>query len=505
MKLIELKGITKTFGDVVANDNINLDICGSEVHAILGENGAGKSSLMNIISGIYQPDFGEIKIKGESKRLLSPAHSIKEGIGMIHQHLKLVEAHNAKENIIAGQNKSFFINKNKLADEIRSISQKYGLEIDPKKRVSDMSIAEKQRVEILKVLYRGAKVLILDEPTAVLTPQETKKLFEIINRMKDDGCAIVIITHKLNEVMEISDKVSILRKGRYIKTLETKNSNERELTDLMVGKSSDLTIERPNCKGEREVLSIKDLTVLNGSGGFAIDGLNLSIMEGQVIGVAGIAGSGQKELCESIAGLQKIKSGNIVFKDENLVGKTPREIIKKGISMSFVPEDRLGMGLISNMDMVENIMLKKYQTGKGIFIDKKPVVKLAKKLVEKLSISTPSIETPVRMLSGGNIQKVLLGREIENEPELIITAYPTRGLDIGSSHKIYDLLNDQKKKKTSILFVGEDLDVLMNFCDNIAVMCDGKLTGIVKASETTREELGLMMAGKTLEEVRKIV
>jgi simple sugar transport system ATP-binding protein len=364
-----------------------------------------------------------------------------------------------------------------------------------------MSVSEKQTVEIMKVLYRGAQILILDEPTAVLTPQETEKLFAILRKMKEQGSAIIIITHKLHEVLAISDRVAILRKGHLIDTVETSDTNENQLTELMVGRPVSLKIERPEMNEKKTILKVIDLSVMNDDGTTGLENINFKLKSGEILGVAGIAGSGQKELCESIAGLTKVKTGAVLCNKENIIGKTPDEIINLGISMSFVPEDRLGMGLVGSMGMIENMMLKSYKMNKGFFIDKKPSRKLSEELVKKLGIVTPNVDTPVRMMSGGNVQKVLLGREIESNPNVLITAYPVRGLDINSSYVIYDLLNEQKKKGVAILFIGEDLDVLLELSDRIMVLCHGEMKGIVEAKATTKEELGLMMTGRSLEGV----
>ncbi len=497
---IELKDITKTFGSVVANENINLSIKYGEILALLGENGSGKTTLMNMLSGIYYPDAGSISIAGDEVAITSPTDAINFGIGMIHQHFKLVEVHNAMDNIVLGT-KEKHIKPKLLKEKILNISNKFGLEIDPEKKIYNMSVSEKQTVEIMKVLYRGAEILILDEPTAVLTPQETEKLFAILRKMKDQGSAIIIITHKLHEVLAISDRVAILRKGQLIDTVETKETNENQLTELMVGRPVSLKINRPEVKDKKTILKVIDLSVMNEDGTMALNNINFKLKKGEILGVAGIAGSGQKELCESIAGLMKVKTGAVLCNKENIIGKTPDEIINLGISMSFVPEDRLGMGLVGTMGMVENMMLKSYKKNKGFFIDKKPARKLSEILVKKLGIVTPNVETPVRMMSGGNVQKVLLGREIESNPNVLITAYPVRGLDINSSYMIYDLLNEQKEKGVAILFIGEDLDVLLELSDKIMVLCHGELKGIVDAKETTKEELGLMMTGKSLQEV----
>jgi ABC-type uncharacterized transport system ATPase subunit len=496
---IELNGISKRFGSVVANENINLKIKYGEILALLGENGSGKTTLMNILSGIYYPDEGSITIAGKEVTIGSPNDAIDHGIGMIHQHFKLVDVFNAMDNIVLGT-KGKYEKPRIMKEKILNISNQFGLEIVPEKKVYNMSVSEKQTVEIMKVLYRGARILILDEPTAVLTPQETEKLFAILRKMKEQGSAIIIITHKLNEVMAISDRVAILRKGRLIDTVQTSETDENQLTELMVGKKVSLKIDRPETSDRKTILKVVDLSVEGEDGTLALKNINFKLKSGEILGVAGIAGSGQKELCEAIAGLIDIRSGAVLCNKENIIGKTPDEIINLGISMSFVPEDRLGMGLVSSMGMVENVMLKSYKKDRGIFIDKKPYRELSEKLVKKLDIVTQNVDMPVRMMSGGNVQKVLLGREIESNPNVLITAYPVRGLDINSSYLIYDLLNEQKKKGVAILFIGEDLDVLLELSDRIMVLCHGEVKGIVNSNETTKEEIGLMMAGRSLQE-----
>ncbi|MDD3226640.1 MAG: ABC transporter ATP-binding protein [Tissierellia bacterium] len=497
---IELKGITKSFGKVIANEDINLEIKYGEILALLGENGSGKTTLMNILSGIYYADEGTIFIDGKEVSITNPHEAIDLGIGMIHQHFKLVEVFSSMDNIVLGT-KGKYVKSSALKEEVLNMSNKFGLEIVPDKKIYDMSVSEKQTVEIMKVLYRGAKILILDEPTSVLTPQEIEKLFIILRKMKEQGNAIIIITHKLHEVLAISDRVAILRKGKVVDTVNTKESNEKQLTELMVGRPINLKISRPETKKRKTVLKVVDLSVANEDGTIGLNNINFKLKSGEILGVAGVAGSGQRELCETIAGLMDAKTGAVLYNKENIIGKTPDEIINLGISMSFVPEDRLGMGLVGSMDMVDNMLLKSYKKNKGAIIDKKPSRKLAEELIDKLSITTPGVETPVRMLSGGNVQKVLLGREIESEPNVLITAYPVRGLDINSSYIIYDLLNEQKKKNVAILFIGEDLDVLLELSDRIMVLCHGELMGIVDAKKTTKEEIGLMMAGRKMEGV----
>ena len=496
---IELQGITKTFGSVVANDHINLEVRRGEILALLGENGSGKTTLMNMISGIYHPDEGVIKVNGKEVTINSPMDAGKLGIGMIHQHFKLVDVFSAMDNVAMGM-EGKRVKPKELKERLLKLTEKYGLEVEPEKKIYNMSVSEKQTVEILKVLYRNADILILDEPTAVLTPQETKKLFAILRKMREQGSAIIIITHKLNEVMEISDRVTILRKGQSIDTVNTCETNEKQLTELMVGRPVTLEIQRPKCENVFTRLKIVDLSVKSADGTMAVKDLSLEIKAGEILGVAGVAGSGQKELCESIAGLIPVDKGAILHNKENIVGKSPREIANLGISLGVVPEDRLGMGLVASMGMVDNILLKTYDKNKGIFIDRKPARKMAEELVKKLEVVTPGVDTPVRLMSGGNVQKVLLGREIESNPSVLVTAYPVRGLDINSSYTIYDLLNEQKKKGVAVLFIGEDLDVLLQISDRIMVMCHGEATGIVDAKTTTKEDLGLMMAGKRREE-----
>jgi simple sugar transport system ATP-binding protein len=496
MNFISMEGITKTFGTVKANNDINFKVQFGEIHALLGENGAGKSTLVNMLSGIYTPDSGSIFIRGKEVRLTSPRAAIDAGIGMIHQHFKLVDVMTAKQNIILGQKNRFFVRDDVLTEKIKELSKRFNLDIDPNKKVYDMSVGEKQTLEILKVLYRGADILILDEPTAVLTPQETEKLFKIIIKMKEEGCAVIFITHKMNEVMAISDRITVLRKGETVKTIDTKGTNTKELAELMVGHTVDLAIKKEETDNGDIVLKVNNLVAESGEGVKVLKGLDFTLSAGEILGVAGVAGSGQKELCETISGLYPVKEGQILFRDENIVGLSPRQIITKGISMSFVPEDRLGMGLVASMDMVDNIILKEYQNQKGFLINRKPAAQKAKDIIKKLDVSTPGIHHPIKELSGGNIQKVLLGRELDSNPSLLITAYPVRGLDINVSYKIYDLIIQEKKKGVAVLFIGEDLDVLLELCDRIMVLCDGEITGIVNAKGTTKKELGLLMAGE---------
>ena len=491
---IECRGITKTFGSVVANDGVDLTVRYGEILALLGENGSGKTTLMNMLSGIYHPDAGTIRIAGKQVSISSPEDAMALGIGMIHQHFKLVDVFTASENIAVGT-PGKRLPARVMREKVRQISQSIGLEIDPDRRAFEMSVSEKQTVEILKVLYRGQKILILDEPTAVLTPQETERLFDILRSMRAQGCAIIIITHKLNEVLAISDRVTILRKGKYIDTVNTAETDEKNLTERMVGRPVSLEIERPEPIDPKTILKIIDLTVRKPDGSLALNDANFEVRTGEILGVAGIAGSGQKELCECIAGLCPAETGAILYRKENLIGKTPREIIRLGVQLGFVPEDRLGMGLVASMGMVGNMMLKTYDAPKGPFVDPAPARRRAEELVQRLEIATPSVDTPVRLMSGGNVQKVLLGREIESDPQVLITAYPVRGLDIHSSYTVYDLLNEQKKKGVAVVFIGEDLDVLMALSDRILVMCHGQVTGVVDGRTATKDEIARLMVG----------
>ena len=493
--VIEMKGITKTFGSVVANKDVDLTLRQGEILALLGENGSGKTTLMNMLSGIYQPDRGQILMDGIPVTINSPEDSKRLGIGMVHQHFKLVDVFSAADNIWMGKEKAGIGLNRARYGEIGEMAKKFGFDIDPRKKVRNMAVSEKQTLEIIKVLYYGAKVIILDEPTAVLTVQEIDKLFAVLRKMKEEGHSIIIITHKLNEVMDISDRVAILRKGEYITTVDTARTNEQELTEWMVGRKIDLNIERPVVEKTRPLLEVRDLTIKNDEGAVAIDKVSFYIRGGEILGVAGIAGCGQKELCEAIAGLRPIQSGLMIHKGDNIVGLPPKAILEKGISMSFIPEDRLGMGLAPSMSITDNMLLKNYGENKGPFVDRKAGRAAAQQVIEQLGVVTPSTETPVRRLSGGNVQKVLLGREIKAGPNVLITAYPVRGLDINSSYAIYHILNQQKQDGVGILFVGEDLDVMLALCDQIMVLCHGKVMGVVHAHKTTKEELGLMMTG----------
>ena len=492
---IELKNITKTFGSIVANKDVNLTVDRGEILSILGENGSGKTTLMNMISGIYFPDHGQIFVGGKEVVIRSPKDAFDLKIGMIHQHFKLVDVFSATENIVLGFDDGRY-NLKRSAAKIREILDRYGFELDLNKKIYQMSVSEKQTVEIVKVLYRGADILILDEPTAVLTPQETKKLFNVL---RNDNKSIIIITHKLNEVMEISDKVSVLRKGEYIGTVNTADATEASLTEMMVGKKVDLNIERTEVENKEDRLIVNNMCYVNREGVKVLNHVSFTAKSGEILGIAGIAGSGQRELLESIAGLRHLTHGSIIYNNaktgsqDNLRDKTPVQIRDLGIRLSFVPEDRLGMGLVGNMDIVDNMMLRSYKKGKTAFLEKKEPRDLAEKIINDLEVVTPSANTPVRRLSGGNVQKVLVGREIAASPTVLMAAYPVRGLDINSSYLIYNLLNEQKEKGVAVIFVGEDLDVLLELCDRIVVISSGQISDIVDARTATKEQLGLLM------------
>ena len=559
---LELRHITKRFGDVVANRDISLEVRRGEILSLLGENGSGKTTLMNMISGIYYPDEGHILIDGKNVVISSPHDAFAYKIGMIHQHFKLVDVFTAAENVVLGVKQIGGLNpqealaqaevacrreglemipgeqaevlpadgnhtvgvikarsgdetmrlifglhgrrgysKRDAVESVKAICTRYGFDLDPNKKIYNMSVSEKQTVEIVKVLYRGADILILDEPTAVLTPQETEKLFAVLRRMRDDGKAIIIITHKLHEVMAISDRVSVLRKGSYIGTVRTSETNEAELTEMMVGKRVSLNIERTEPRDPQVRLAVRDISSVSPDGVKVLDHVSFEARSGEILGVAGIAGSGQRELLESIAGLYVPDSGEILYNDPkdgetvDLRRKTPLQIRELGVRLSFVPEDRLGMGLVGNMSIVDNMMLRSYQAGTGAFLHRTAPKNLAGEIIRQLEVVTPSDKTPVRRLSGGNVQKVLVGREIAAAPTVLMAAYPVRGLDINSSYMIYNLLNKQKESGVAVIFVGEDLDVLLELCDRIMVISGGHVAGILDGRTAKKDEVGLLMTG----------
>jgi simple sugar transport system ATP-binding protein len=502
-----MRRVSKRFGTVLANDDAALSVNRGEILALLGENGSGKSTLVNMLAGIYIPDSGSIRIDGRYRHFHSPQDAIAAGVGMVHQHFKLIPVMNAWENISLGERKengsgkkcflfNLFIEKKRINKKITKVEERFGLVTAHTKKIYDMSVGEKQTVEILKMLYRGATALILDEPTAVLTPQETNQLFSMLRNMKREGCAIIIITHKLNEVMEISDRVTVMRKGNTIATVNTAETNPRELTEMMVGASISLEIKREEpLPRDKPVMAVQGLTHLSADGAPLINNMSFDLYGGEILGVAGIAGSGQKELCEIIAGLRKADHGSVTCDGDSLLGLSPRQIKDRGVAMGFIPEDRLGMGLVGGMSITDNVLLRSYEKNPGIFMDRAGGGTLAKKIVERYDISTPSVHHMVRKLSGGNIQKVLLGREINLSPKVLITAYPVRGLDIGASYSVYEILNEQKKNGVAVLYIGEDLDVLRELCDRLMVIHNGEVMNIVDPRKTSKEDIGLLMLG----------
>ena len=499
---VKMEGITKHFGSVIANRNIHMELREGEILSLLGENGSGKTTLMNMLSGIYYPDEGQIYIHDKPVTIKSPKDAFDNGIGMIHQHFKLVDVFTATENIILGLKENGMLNLKRAAKRIKEISKRYGFEIDPNQKVYNMSVSQKQTVEIVKVLYRGADILILDEPTAVLTPQETEKLFKVMRNMQKDGKSLIIITHKLHEVLEVSDRVAILRKGEYIGDVLTKDANQQSLTDMMVGRAVSLNIDRPQADKVEPRLMVEHLTVKDAEGVKRLDDVGFTANCGEILGIAGIAGSGQRELLEAIAGLQPLEPESRITYIEPETGEKraihgmdPLKIIQSGILLSFVPEDRFGMGLVGSMSITDNVMLRSYRMGRfNPFFNHKFPKQLANEIVSDLEVVTPNIDRiPLRRLSGGNVQKVLVGREIKQSPTVLMTAYAVRGLDINTSYTIYNLLTEQKMKGVAVIYVGEDLDVLLELCDRILVLCGGKVSGIVDGRTVTKEQIGLMM------------
>lgn len=497
---VQMRNISKHFGSTYANKNVDLEVYRGEILAILGENGCGKTTLMNMLAGIYYPDEGQIFVDGKEVMIASPKDSFENGIGMIHQHFKLIDIFTAAENIVLGVEEKGRFNIKAVNNKVSEIAEKYGFVIDPKKKIYDMSVSEKQTVEILKVLYRGADILILDEPTAVLAPQEAARLFDVIRAMRDDGKSIIIITHKLHEVLSVSDRVAVLRKGEHIATVETAETNEAQLTEMMVGKKVELNINRSEPKNPEPRLKVENLCSVNEEGVPVLKNVSFIANSGEILGIAGIAGSGQRELLEAIAGLQPVTSGSIIYDnpktgaEEDLRNKTPIQIRELGVRLSFVPEDRLGMGLVGSMGIADNMLLRSYRKGNSMFVNRKKPTDLATQIVSELEVVTPDVtKTPVRKLSGGNVQKVLVGREIAAAPSVLMAAYPVRGLDINSSYTIYNLLNKQKESGVAVIFVGEDLDVLMELCDRILVLNGGQISGVVDGRTAKKEEIGFLM------------
>ncbi len=502
--ILEMRGITKRFPGVLANDHIDFNIRAGEIHAILGENGAGKTTLMNILYGLYQPDEGEIYIRGKRVKIRSPKDAIRLGIGMVHQHFMLIPSMTVAENVAIGTEGSL-VNLDEIRKKVKELSEKYGLKVDPDAKVWQLSTGEKQRVEIIKALYRGAKVLILDEPTSVLTPSEVKELMVTMRRMADQGLAVIpFITHKLPEVMEVSDRVTVLRRGRVVWRGETRKTNEKDLAKKMVGREVLFSIEKPEVERGGVVLKVEDLKALDDRGHLALRGVSLEVHEGEILGIAGVAGNGQKELEETIMGLRKTVGGKVYILGEDVTNKSPREIISKGVG--YIPEDRIGRGVVPDLSVAENLILHVYQEPpfayewikafkKRWFLNDREIKEYAEKLIKEFGIVTPSIHTPVRHLSGGNIQRLILARELSRRPEVLIASQPTSGLDVAATEFIRKMLVEQKKLGTGILLISEDLDEIMDISDRIAVIYRGEIVGVVETEKASVEEIGMMMAG----------
>ena len=501
--VLEVRGITKRFPGVVANDHIDFEIRAGEIHAVLGENGAGKTTLMNILFGLLQPDEGEIYIRGKRVRFRSPLDAIELGIGMVHQHRKLVSAHSVIENIILGHPKAGkVLNLKRAEEEVEELCEKYGFKIDLRAKVWQLSEGEKQAVEILKALYRGAKVLILDEPTSALTPLETEKLLASIEAMARDELAIVpFITHKLPIVLAISHRVTVLRRGKVVARLETKHATEQSLARKMVGRDVIFRIERTEAERGEPVLRVENLSTLNNKGVLALRGVSFSIREGEIFGIAGVAGNGQHELAEVLAGLRKAEGGRVIFDDKDITHASILERWEMGIG--YIPSERVELGSIGDFSLVENVMMNFYFDGalsrRGV-LDYEKARELTEELISEYGVAAPSPETKAKNLSGGNLQKLILARVLSRKPRLLIANLPTQGLDVGATEFVRNKLIEAKKQKTAILLISEDLDEILSLSDWVAPIYEGELMGIIPAEEARREDVGAMMAGLRLKE-----
>jgi len=498
----EMRNITKLFPGVVANDNVTFVAEKGEIHALLGENGAGKSTMMNVLCGLYHADEGELFIDGQRVRFNSPGDAIAAGVGMVHQHFMLVPVQTVAENVILGQRDiGFVLNTAKIEADVRRIGEQYGLPVDPKAYIWQLSVGEQQRVEIIKMLYRGAQILILDEPTAVLTPQETEGFFRTLNEMKAEGKTIVFISHKLDEVLQIADRVTVLRNGKHIATTTAAGMTKAELASLMVGREVLFHIETPTMEPGEPRLIVRDVEALDNKALPALRKLSLTVHSGEIVGIAGVAGNGQRELAETVCGMRATTDGSIEVAGEDVAGQPPLIMIEAGIA--YVPADRSAMGSAPNLSVAENLALKSYRKGPiggRIFMNRRIMHEQADELIEQYDISTPSSETPSRKLSGGNLQKVILAREISSHPRVIIAAYPTRGLDIGATENVRNLLVDERNQGAAILLISEDLDEVFAISDRIAVLYEGEIVGERSRADADRETIGLMMAGESVGE-----
>ena len=500
IETVEMRGITKRFPGVLANDHINFDVHAGEIHALLGENGAGKSTLMKILYGLYRADGGEIRINGQPKTIASPREAIALGIGMIHQHFMLVPPLTVAENVVLGlpSSRAPFVDTNWAVQRIRELSQTYGLRVDPRAHVWQLAVGEQQRVEIIKALYRGAALLILDEPTAVLTPQEVDELFAILRQMAADGHALIFISHKLHEVMALSDRVTVLRDGRVVGTVPTAQTNQAELARMMVGREVIRTWRKPPSKPGPVVLSLHNLWAQGDKGLLALKGVSLEVRAGEIVGLAGVSGNGQRELAEVITGLRPATRGQVYIGDQEVTNCTPAQIMTTGLG--YIPEERIKMGAIKEFTVAENVILETHTQpplARGIFLDFNQIAQHTAQLIHDYDIKTPNQQTPVKNLSGGNIQKLILARELSRQPRILVAAQPTRGLDIGATEYIHHRLIEQRSEGTAILLISEDLDEIQALSDRIAVMYEGEVVGIVPADQAEAEALGLMMAGIT--------
>ncbi|MFE8695120.1 ABC transporter ATP-binding protein [Cytobacillus sp. FJAT-53684] len=501
--VIEMLGIRKEFPGIVANDNITLQVEKGEIHALLGENGAGKSTLMNVLFGLYQPEKGEIRVNGKSVKITNPNIANDLGIGMVHQHFMLVDPFTVTENIILGSEitKGGKIDIKTAEKKVSEISEKYGLAVDPRAKIQDISVGMQQRVEILKTLYRGAEILIFDEPTAVLTPQEIHELIQIMKTLIKEGKSIILITHKLKEIMEVCDRVTVIRKGVGIGTVNVSDTNPNDLASLMVGREVTFKTEKIEATPKQEVLQIKDLRVKDSRGLPAINGLDLSIKAGEILGIAGVDGNGQTELLEAITGLRKSESGSITLNGKEIRNLAPRKVTESGVG--HIPQDRHKHGLVLDFPIGENMVLQTYYKkpySNGGILNYKEIYKKAKSLISEFDVRTPSEYTLARALSGGNQQKAIIGREVDRNPDLLIAAQPTRGLDVGAIEFIHKRLIEQRDNGKAVLLLSFELDEIMNVSDRIAVIYEGTIVAIVDPKETTEQELGLLMAGSKRKE-----
>jgi len=495
--MLVMSNITKRFPGIVANDHVNFELRKGEIHTLLGENGAGKSTLMNVLDGIYYPDEGEITVEGKKVDLRSPLDSMKHGIGMIHQHFMLVESLSVIENVILGlESQGFYIDEKAVAARIEAIAKKYGFRVDPYARIWQLSVGEQQRVEIIKALFKGARILILDEPTAVLTPQESEELFGILREMKSEGKSIIFISHKLGEVMSVSDRITVLQKGRLVGTVDTAAIDERELARMMIGRDVLFRLERKETGEGPEVLKVEGAQAYNDRGILALNKLAVTVHSGEIMGVAGVAGNGQVELAECITGLRRLTGGRVLVEGVDLTNASPCAIAAAGVN--YIPADRLGVGLVPNLSTVENAVLRKYKQNsmcKRTFIDYGAACTYTDSLIEKFDIAVPLRNAPVKVLSGGNMQKLLLAREIEENPRLLIAEHPTRGLDVGATEFVRRTLLEQRDHGVAVLLISEDLDEILMVADRVAVMYEGQIVGIVDAHHVDIAQIGLMMAG----------